>query len=74
MRQGMRMVVGTVVGVACALAPTRLLASPLFGVGSSDTIAFAGTTILLIAVALAACYLPARRAAKSDPMVSLRFE
>ena len=68
----------TLVGVACgvvgALATTRVLAGLLFGVGASDPVTFCAIVALLALVALAACWVPARRAAKVNPLVALRSE
>jgi putative ABC transport system permease protein len=73
--QGMKLVlIGIAMGLAGAFAVTRAISSLLFGVGATDPVTFAGVPILLAVVALLACWIPARRAAKVDPLIVLRTE
>ena len=74
MMGGRLVLVGLGVGIAASLAATRLLRSQLFGVEATDPLAYAAVVVLLGAVTLLACYVPARRAAGVDPMVALRQE
>jgi putative ABC transport system permease protein len=75
MAQGMKLVlVGVVIGIPAALAVARLLSSMLIGVTTGDVFTIGVVTALLVAVTLLACYLPARRATRVDPLETLRYE
>jgi putative ABC transport system permease protein len=75
LKQGLLLTgVGIVVGLAGALALTRILSSLLFEVGSTDPSIFAAIVLLLTCVSLIACYLPARRATRVDPLIAMRYE
>ena len=71
---GRMALVGVGIGLIAGLGVMRLMSSLLFGVSTHDPMTFSVVAVLLILVALAACYVPAHRAAKVDPMVALRYE
>lgn len=73
--EGARMAAfGVAIGILASLGVTRLLSSLLFGIGTTDPLTFASIAVLLCLVALAASYIPARRAMRVDPMTALRYE
>jgi putative ABC transport system permease protein len=75
LKQGMLLaLIGAAVGVLVALPVAHLASSLLYGVSATDPLTYGGITLLLVGVALLACYLPARRATCIDPLVALRVE
>jgi len=70
---GLRLgVIGAAIGIAAALAATRLMASLLYGVSAIDAVSFAAAALMVLTIALAASFVPAWRAARTDPLIALR--
>jgi putative ABC transport system permease protein len=75
MKEGAKFsIIGIAIGMTSALAVTRLLSSELYGVSPLDPVTFLGAASVMAIVTLLACYIPARRAMRMDPMVALRLE
>lgn len=75
MGQGAKLtLIGVLIGMVTALGLTQLMSSILYGVKATDPLTFVSVSTLLAIVAVAACYIPARRAMSVDPMVALRYE
>jgi ABC-type antimicrobial peptide transport system permease subunit len=66
--------VGVVIGIVAALSAMRFISTMIYGVTPTDPMTFAGVAVFLVLVALLACYIPARRATRVDPLVALRHE
>jgi putative ABC transport system permease protein len=75
LRQGLLVVLaGAIFGLLATFGISQAMSNLLVGVSATDPLTFVGATVFLVAIALCACYIPARRTTKLDPMVALRFE
>jgi ABC-type antimicrobial peptide transport system permease subunit len=75
LKQGAKLALGgAAVGIIAGLLLMRAMQSVLYGVSAADPVSFGGAAVLLLVIALVACYVPARRATRVDPMVALRYE
>ncbi len=75
LKMGLRLIaLGVLLGLAASLAGSRLLASQLFGISPYDPLTIVSVVALLVGIGLAACYFPARRAMRVDPMIALSYE
>jgi ABC-type antimicrobial peptide transport system permease subunit len=75
LRQGLRLTfAGAGVGLVCALVVSRLMAGVLYGVKPTDPVTFASVAVVLVTVALSACYVPVQRAIRIDPVIALRHD
>ncbi len=75
LQQGLVLVsIGLVAGLGISIAVTRFMRDLLFQIGAMDPVTFIGVSLILITVAMIACYVPARRATKVDPLIALRYE
>jgi putative ABC transport system permease protein len=74
MQGGKLVAIGVLIGLAAVVAVSRILSGFLYGISAVDGVTFVAVTIVLVSVALVACYIPARRATRVDPMVALRYE